>query len=60
MIYFEIFALVLRSTIAVRYGQYLKERLDVLYHFLPSMDLLSFLLNNKDEKLCSHKDVVQN
>jgi len=34
----------------------LKEQLEVL-QLLLSMDRLSFLINNKDEKLCSHKYV---
>jgi len=53
---FELFELVLMSTIAVSQAQYLKEQLEVLL-FLFSMDRLSFLINNKDEQLCSHKNV---
>jgi len=54
-----IFPLVLMSTIAVRYVQYMKEQLIVLHQLLLSVDCLSFLINNKDEKLCSHKHAVQ-
>jgi len=43
------------STIALRWVQYLKEHLDILHQLLLSMDRLSFLINNKDEKFCSHK-----
>jgi len=53
---FELFELILMSTIAVSQAQYLKEQLEVLL-FLFSMDRLSFLINNKDEQLCSHKNV---
>jgi len=53
---FELFELVLMSTIAVSQAQYLKEQLEVLL-FLFSMDRLSVLINNKDEQLCSHKNV---
>jgi len=53
---FELFELILMSTIAVSQAQYLKEQLEVLL-FLFSMDRLSVLINNKDEQLCSHKNV---
>jgi len=54
--YFEVFALVLMRTIAVRYARSLKEHLEILQLCL-SIDHSSFLINNKDEKLCSHKNV---
>jgi len=54
MNYFELFELVLMSTIAVSLAQYLKKQLEVL-QLLLGMDGLSFLINSKDEKFCSHK-----
>jgi len=57
MNYFELFALVFMSTIVVSQAQYLKEQLEVLHQRPLNMDRLSFLINNKDEKLCSLKYV---
>jgi len=58
VIHFELLALDSMSTIAVRYAQYLKEQLKVLHQILLHMDRLSFLIN-KEDKVCSHKYVVQ-
>jgi len=55
MIYFELFTLGSIRTIAVHYALYLKEQLNVLHQLLSSMARLSYLINNKDEKLGSHK-----
>ena len=57
MNYFELCALFLMSAIAVSQAQYLKEQIIVLHQLLSRMDRLSFLINNKDEKRCSHKYV---
>jgi len=60
MNYFELLVLVLISTMGVRWAQYLKEQLEILHQLLLSMDNLLFLINDKGEKLCSRKYVVQN
>jgi len=60
MNYFELFVLVLISTMGVRWAQYLKEQLEILHQLLLSMDNLLFLINDKGEKLCSRKYVIQN
>ena len=44
----------------VRWAQYLKEQLEILHQLLLSMDNLLFLINDKGEKLCSRKYVIQN
>ena len=60
MNYFELLVLVLISTMGVRWAQYLKEQLEILHQLLLSMDNLLFLINDKGEKLCSRKYVIQN
>ena len=49
-----IFVLVLISTIPLYLAQYLKEQLEFPRQHFFMQDRLSFLVSNKDEKLCSH------